>query len=64
MREWYLLIENQEIICIFDSLMDILSWTPPRQITDPIIIHRVYEEAGIFLTQKIQVNSIIYNRRL
>jgi len=64
MGEYYVLIENQVILCIFFSLMDILSWKAPRQLSDPLMIHRVREDGGIFTTQMIQINASIYNHRL
>ena len=64
MREYYVLLENQIIICIFEALMDIISWTPPRPLLDQLVIHRIKEEAGIFTVQNIQISAAIYNLRI
>ena len=63
MSEYYILMENNNILCIFFSLMDILSWIPPRTLLDALVINRVKEEDGKFIVQKIQVSSEIYNAR-
>ena len=64
MGEYYVLMEDQNIVSIFHSLMDALSWKPPRKLKDPLVIHKIREDNGIFITQKIQVNPLIYNMRL
>jgi hypothetical protein len=64
MGEYYVLMEDQNIVSIFHSLMDALSWKPPRKLNDPLVIHKIREENGMFITQKIQVNPLIYNMRL
>ena len=64
MGEYYVLMEDQNIVSIFHSLMDALSWKPPRKLSDPLVIHKIREDNGTFTTQKIQVNPLIYNIRL
>lgn len=63
MSEYYILMENNNILCVFFSLMDILSWIPPRILLDALVINRVKEEGGKFSVQKIQISSEIYNSR-
>jgi hypothetical protein len=64
MGEYYVLMEDQNIVSIFHSLMDALSWKPPRKLSDPLVIHKIREDNGTFITQKIQVSPLIYNIRL
>ena len=64
MREYYVLLEDNNIICIFDTLMDILSWAPPRKLIEPLVIHRIREENKVFFVQNIEINVDIYNHRI
>ncbi len=64
MNEYYILLQADSVLSVFHSLMDILSWTPPHKVADPLVIHRVREENGIFTIQKIQVNADLYNIRV
>jgi len=64
MNEYYILLQADSVLSVFHSLMDILSWKPPHKVADPLVIHRVREENGIFTIQKIQVNADLYNIRV
>ena len=64
MKEYYVLMEQNNILCIFYSMMDILTWTPPRRLQEPIELNRIREENSVFTVQKMNVNVDIYNVRV
>lgn len=64
MKEYYVLLEQGNILCIFYSMMDILAWTPPRRLQDPIELNRIKENDSQFTVEKMGVNADIYNVRV
>ena len=64
MNEYYILLQADTVLSVFQSLMDILAWTPPYKVADPLVIHRVREENGVFTIQKIQINADVYNIKI
>jgi hypothetical protein len=64
MVEYYVLTEQNNILCIFTSMMDILAWTPPRRLNEPVELNRIREVNSVFTVQKIGVNAGIFNARL
>ncbi len=60
--EYYILIENNKIIGVFESLLSCLSWVPNRKIKEPIEVqHVVITNTGESTITKIQLLKEIYN---
>lgn len=64
MVEYYVLTEQNNIVCIFTSMMDILAWKPPRYLNEPVELNRIREVNSVFTVQKLGINAGIFNARL
>lgn len=53
--EYYVLVECGEILGVFISLEECLTWRPVRILQDPLVIHRIRNLNGEFRIQKIPV---------
>ena len=59
--EYYVLMANNEIIGVFSSLLECLSWKPNRELAEPIQVQRVrLSDSGEFKIQFIGINKDIY----
>ena len=54
--EYFILMENSKIHCLYTSLLAVLSWRPRYALQGPLVIHKVMLCDGVFKTQLIGVS--------
>ena len=54
--EYFILMENGKIHCLYNSLLAVLSWRPQHALQGPLVIHKVTLSDGVFKTQLIGVS--------
>ena len=54
--EYFILMENGKIHCVYTSLLAVLSWRPQYALEGPLVIQKVMLTNGAFKTQTIGVS--------
>ena len=60
LQEYWILLDNTDILAVFSTLQECLLWKPPGEILNPNILRVKQMVDGTFRKQAISVNPDIY----
>ena len=62
-KEYWILLDNKEILAVFQTVQECLCWQPQTPLSSPSILRVKEKDDGSFTKQVIAVNPDVYSKK-